>query len=192
MSAQAYPLTWPIGRKRWSGFRARAAFKMSDSDKVAHLHDELDRLNARDIVISTNRPPYSRAKQISDPGVAVYFTRKGKELCIACDKWDKVEDNLHAVGLAIQAMRGLERWGTGDMVDAAFTGFTALPESIIMGPGTARNWWEVLQVSPDADFDIIEAAYKRLLHKAHPDKGGNATTFMELQEAFKQAKEARS
>lgn len=77
------------------------------------------------------------------------------------------------------------------MVKAAFRGFKALPETIIMGEHTARAWWEILQVSQDTDMDVIEAAYKRLLHKAHPDKGGSEQQFMEVQEAFRQAKEAR-
>ncbi len=41
-----------------------------------------------------------------------------------------------------------------------------------------------------ADMDVIEAAFRRLLHKAHPDKGGSDFAFQELQNTFKQAKEA--
>lgn len=193
MSAQAYPLQWPVGRPRWNGMRQSSQFKMEPRDMQNHLFDELDRLGAVDVVVSTNKQPYSRstAEFLDDPGVAVYFKRKGQELAIACDKYVKVSDNLHAIGLAIEAFRSLERHGTGDMVDAAFTGFKALPETIIMGEHTARAWWEVLQVSQTADWDVIEAAYKRLLHKVHPDKGGSEFAFQEVQNAFKQAKEGR-
>jgi hypothetical protein len=59
-------------------------------------------------------------QRISDSGAAVYFTRKGRDQCIACDKWDSVRDNLHAIGKTIEALRGIDRWGTGEMVDAAF------------------------------------------------------------------------
>lgn len=190
MSAQAYPLQWPIGRPRWKGARQYSRFKMDESEMTRHLFSELELMSASDIVVSTNQQRYSKAKYLDDPGVAVYFKRKGQELCIACDKYVSVVDNLHAVGIAIEAFRTIERHGTGEMVDAAFTGFKALPETIIMGEHTARAWWEVLQVAQSADWDVIEAAYKRLLHKVHPDKGGSAFAFQEVQEAFKQAKEA--
>ena len=77
------------------------------------------------------------------------------------------------------------------MVNAAFRGFKALPETIIMGEHTSRAWYEVLQVSQAADWDVVKIAYKRLLHKVHPDKGGSDFAFQELQAAFRQAKELR-
>lgn len=189
--ADAYPLQWPIGRPRWKGARQRSQFKMTPSAMAGHLYDELDRMHAADVVVSSNKKPYSRseAEFLDDPGVAVYFKRKGQELAIACDKYAKVSDNLHAVGIAIESFRSLERHGTGEMVDAAFSGFKALPESVIITPDTSRAWHEVLQVSSEADWEVVEAAYKRLLHKVHPDKGGSDYAFQELQRAYKQAKD---
>lgn len=192
MSANAYPLQWPVGRRRWDGFRQSGKFKVSEYQATEDLFENLEYMCAEDIVVSSNRQPFSRSKaNPDDPGVAVYFNRKGKELCIACDKWDRLEHNLRAIGLAAEAMRSIERWGTEDMVDAAFTGYTALPETIIMGEHTARAWWEVLQVSQNADLDIIEAAYKRMLSKTHPDHGGSDFAVQEVIAAFKQAKEAK-
>lgn len=187
--ADAYPLQWPVGRARWQGARQPSLFKMTPGAMQGHLFDELDRMNATDVVVSSNKRPYSRseAEVLEDPGVAVYFKRKGQELCIACDKYRRVSDNLHAVGIAIESFRSLERHGTGEMVDAAFSGFTALPESIIMGPGTARPWHEVLEVSPTASPEVVKAAYKQHLHKSHPDHGGTAEQFQEVQKAFKES-----
>jgi hypothetical protein len=189
----AYPLQWPIGRPRWTGARQPSQFKMTPSAMTTHLFEELDRLNAIDVIVSSNKRPYSRseAEFLEDPGVAVYFKRKGADIAIACDKYLRLSDNLHAIGLAVEAFRLLERHGTGEMVDAAFRGFVALPETIIMGEHTTRPWHEVLQVLPDADWDVIDGAYKRLLHKVHPDKGGSTFAFQELQAAFKQAREER-
>lgn len=188
--ADAYPLQWPIGRARWTGARQPSAFKMSDGQMKDHLFTELERMHASDIVVSTNQAPYSRAQRFEDPGVAVYFKRKGQELCIACDKYSKVIDNLHAIGMAVEAFRMLERHGTGEMVDAAFSGFKALPESIIMGAGQLRAWHEVLQVSPDADQDIIKSAYRKLSGRYHPDNQdtGDAEKFAEVQRAFDEVK----
>ena len=35
---------------------------------------------------------------------------------------------------------------------------------------TPDDWYEILQVSPNADPEVIHAAYKRLAHKWHPDR----------------------
>lgn len=163
---------------------------MSDGQMVEHLFVELERLGATDIVISTNRAPYSRSKaMMEDPGAAVYFKRKGQDICIACDKYKRVEDNIHAVGIAVESFRTIERHGTGEMVDAAFTGFKALPESIEMGAGQILPWYVVLQVSQDADQSVIKAAYRNLAAKYHPDNQdtGNAAKFAQVQDAYKQS-----
>ena len=190
--ADAYPLQWPIGRRRWDGPRESSRFRMTPSASEAHLFDQLDIMGAEDIVISSNKKPYSRsqAELLEDPGIAVYFKRKGQELAMACDKYARVSDNLHAVGLALEAFRTIERHGTGEMVDQAFTGFKALPETAIVTPYTDRAWHEVLQVASTADWEVevIQAAYNRLLHRVHPDTGGSETAFIELQNAFKEAK----
>lgn len=179
--ANAYPLQWPVGRARWNAQREASKFKMGEGAMVAHLYDELDRLGAVDVVISTNRSPYSRAQNITDPGVAVYFTYKGKQVCIAADRYIKVQDNLHAVGLCIEAIRGMERWGTGDMVDASFTGFAALPEAA----GTSKSWWATLGLdNPTTDKSKIEEAFKEARRKAHPDAGGTDAQFIEVQKAY--------
>ena len=59
-------------------------------------------------------------------------------MCFACDKWRDVYDNIYAIGKTIEALRGIERWGTGDMVEQAFTGFVALP--------SPKSPWEILGV----------------------------------------------
>jgi len=195
---EAYPLQWPVGWPR-TDYPEYSQFRNPTVASARRLTlDELDRLGASEVVISSNMElrqdglPSHRQRRFQDTGVAVYFKLNGEERCIPSDKYITVEENLHAVAKTIQALRGLERWGTGQIMEAAFRGFKALPESIIVGAGTSRAWWEVLQVSETADIEVIEAAYKKLLHKVHPDKGGTDAEFMELQTAFKQAKELRS
>ena len=186
--ADAYPLQWAVGRPRWKGSRQPSQFKMTPSAMTAHLFDELYRLGASDIVVSSNKKPYSRseAEYLDDPGVAVYFKRKGSEIAICCDKYAKISDNLHAIGLAVQAFRSLERHGTGEMVDAAFTGFKALPEAIITPPPNRepRQWYEVLGVKPDASPQEVKQAYRDHRYLAHPDNGGKPGEFEEIQQAY--------
>lgn len=186
----AYPLQWPTGQPRWSSFRKVATFKVTEARAVEHLHEQLDAMRATNVVVSTNRQAYSRSSaNPEDPGAAVYFVRKGQEICVACDKWIRLEHNIRAIGLTIEAMRGIDRWGTEDMVDAAFTGYAALPSSVILTPYTVRPWHEVLEVSPTASIETIRAAHKSHLMKAHPDRGGSTAAFEEVQRAFKEAVE---
>lgn len=195
--SEAYPLQWPIGWKR-AKYQDYSRFgKFTFEQMRIEVLRELGLLGATNIIISSNLKlrqdgyPYSNQRQPEDVGIAVYFILNGEEQCIPCDKWSKIEDNLRAIVKTVEALRGIERWGAKEMVNAAFRGFKALPETIIMGEHTSRAWWEVLQVSQTADFDVIQAAYKRLLHKVHPDKGGSDYAFQELQNAMKQAKETK-
>jgi hypothetical protein len=184
--ADAFPLTWPDGRPR-SPRRERSAFKVAGFGRVRdELLNELKLLRASRVIISTNVPlrrdglPLAGQPQPKDPGVAVYFTRNGRQLCFACDRWDKVEDNLWAVAKTIDALRGVARWGTGDMIEAAFKGFRALP--------AAKPWHVVLGVPETATAEQIEEAYHRELRRRHPDTGGSADAFNELTAAMQQVK----
>lgn len=192
----AYPLAWPpawprTDRPEWS------RFQVTQREAQNGILRELNLLGAREVIISTDIPlrqdgmPYASRRAPDDQGVAVYFKLNGEDQCIPCDKWRTIAENMRAIERTVGALRGLERWGAKEMVNAAFRGFKALPASIEMGPGTMRSWNEVLQVTFDADWDVIEAAYRRLLHKVHPDKGGTDAAFTELQNAFKQAKQER-
>src|ERR1700761_4486923 len=126
-----YPLCWPETRPRIpSNQRRHGKFKTSFGKSRDLLLKELGRLGASDFVFSSDIPrrndglPYADHKPKSgDPGIAVYFTRKGKRLCFACDCYCTVDDNMHAIALTIEALRGIARWGTGDMMEAAFRGF---------------------------------------------------------------------
>ena len=122
------------------------------------------------VVISTNVPlrrdgePYASRREPDDTGVAVYFQRMpGSEtVCLACDKFIHVWENMRALGKTLEAMRGIERWGSTELLNRAFVGFTALPspDAKTTPPPTPRLWFEVLDVSPSAPVDVISAAYK--------------------------------
>jgi DnaJ-domain-containing protein 1 len=155
---------------------------------------QLDLLRARNVVISTNMQPrgdglpYAKQREPQDSGVAVYFDLNGEQQCIPCDKWDTVAQNLRAVALTIEALRGIERWGAKEMVNAAFRGFKALPAEAIITPYTAKPWHEVLELAPTASPETIKAAYRSMLHRHHPDKGGDERRFQEVQRAYAEAK----
>lgn len=190
----AYPLAWPPAwprteRPEWSRFAA------SQSEAQNGIIRELRLLGARDIIISTNIPlrqdgmPYASRRAPEDQGVAVYFKFNGNDQCIPCDKWRTIAENMRAIEKTIDALRGIERWGAKEMVNAAFRGFKALPESIIPGQETARPWHEVLGVNPDAPKEVIVAAYRALAMKYHPDnqETGDPMKFHQLQNALSES-----
>lgn len=98
-----------------------------------------------------------------DPGVAVYFVYKKKPMCFACDRWNTIGDNIRAIGQTVAALRGIERWGSGSMIEQAMQGFTALP--------APEQPFQVLGVKPNATRLEIEAAFRKLAAEFHPDRG---------------------
>lgn len=155
---KSYPLHWPEFRPRNRQFLV-SAFKQTDGKAISHTLHEIELLGGEEVVISTNIKvrqdglPYANQPRVSDPAVAVYFTYKGKQMCFACDKWESVYDNIYAIGMTINALRGIERWGSGSMVEQAFTGFVALP--------APKDPYAILGIVPGATEDEINAAYRR-------------------------------
>lgn len=187
--ATRYPLSWPAGRPR-SGRRLVPVFKPGSFAAMRDgLLAELVRFGAVNVVLSTNVSlrqdglPLAGQRQPADPGVAVYFRRKDRDLCLACDRWATVEANMRAVADVVEAIRLIGRRGTGDMVDAAFTGFTALPA----GP----RWWEVLGVDPDAPTDAVRDHYSRLVMQHHPDRGGDPDRMARINVAYGEFRKLR-
>jgi hypothetical protein len=190
-----YPLAWPVGLPR-TDYPKRSVFDMSE-ERVKREHQcSLNLARATDVVVTTNVElrrdgrPYVN-QRISDPGVAVYFTRRGQEQCVACDKWSSIKDNINAIYKTIEALRGIERWGTGEMVDAAFRGFVALPPTASAGTPVIppRPWYDVLHVSPGAPTAVVDAAYKVALKRAHPDTGGSQEELEAVQRTYKEAQQ---
>lgn len=181
---EAYPLHWPPSWPRTKSPENSRFGNCTIARGKKEIFLELGRMTAHDIIISTNLKlkidgfPYSNQRQPNDRGVAVYFKLKGKPQCIPCDRWETVEDNMRAIAKTIDALRGIGRWGAEQMVDAAFTGFKALP-------AWKRDWWEVLGVPVNAHFEQADRAYKKLAMAHHPDHGGDSVKMAEINEAMK-------
>ena len=191
---QAYPLSWPFGVPRTlspshnSHFGDRSIAQARDA-----LTDELKRMGARDVVISSNvKPnrdgeiPYD-ARAPKDAGVAVYFKHKDRMRSFSCDRWRTLEQNLYALALTIEAMRGLQRWGCSDM-DRAFQGFAALPPP---SDGSGSPWWEVLKCARIWPLQDIETQYRVLAKKMHPDAGGSTQAMANLSRAIEEARKEK-
>lgn len=185
MVEQAYPLQWPLGKRR-DQHPQRSRFAVNFGKARDELMREIDLLGGALPIVSTNIPlkrdglPYAGQKEPDDRGVAVYFTLKKQQMCFACDRWDKVGDNIQAIRHTIAALRGIERWGTGDMVQQAFTGFVALPSQ--------ENPWDILGVKPGATQEEIETSYRQKAKLCHPDVGGSPEAMQRLNDARQKLK----
>lgn len=194
---EPFPLTWIPNKPRTPlTQRKRAQFQVSFAKARDDLLIELKRLNATNIVISSNVPtrqdglPYANFRNPDDPGVAVYFSSFKKDYALGCDCWDRVKDNLRAIGKHIEALRGIERWGVSS-VEEAISPFllpTASPTYHQNGQNEGElSWWTVLNVSPNASLEEIKAAYRALSRTAHPDAGGDREAWERLVKAYEQA-----
>jgi len=212
MNETAYPLSWPMGWKRTTS-RTRARFstgkdasytdsmgkyhrrtvqrEASVNDGITRLQGECDRLGAYRVILSTNVElrldglPRSNQKEPSDPGAACYFTLNGRKTVLACDKWDRVADNIIAIAKHIEALRGQDRWGVGNL-EQAFRGYQALPD-----PTTPKNWRDVLG-HDIAALDRAESVFRERAKRLHPDVGGNPVQMAELNDAIAQARKELS
>lgn len=207
MTATTFPLQWPEGWPRTVN-RRRRYYKVTIEAAYEHLISQLRLLGAMrgSIVVSSNVPPRNGlgtprndGATVADPGVAAYWTLTrvygrsealGPDRVVACDRWDSVRDNVRAIGLALEGMRAMERAGASQILDRAFQAFGALPAS--SEAPVVRPWWEVLGfpegMISHLSLAVIDARYRELAPRAHPDHGGSSGEFSELTRAREQAR----
>lgn len=191
---EAYPLAWPEGWKR-TRIRSGARFKQSFTGARDFLFAELHRMEATNCILSTNLQlrrdglPLANQRNPEDAGAAVYFSYKKRGMVFACDRYARIEHNIYAIALTIEALRGIERWGASDMMERAFTGFTALPAST-----QTRSWRFVLGLPDFGDVtrQMVEEHFRARIRFCHPDTGGSHEAMIELNSAREQGqREAR-
>jgi hypothetical protein len=187
----AYPLAWPPGRPRTKvrkyghfnrkqhngSYMTSAGLTLSDARE--RVRDEISRIDAMLTVISSDVPKGRNTKP-ADPGVAVYFTLKGKPIVLACDRYTEVAQNIAAVAAHLEATRAIERHGVATM-EQMFTGFLALPAPIVPGD------WRGALGNP-ASLTEAEAAWKERMRRAHPDAGGSVAEAAVLNAAIGRAR----
>lgn len=182
----ASPLTWPSGWKR-EGSKSTSRFNNPTIRAATQLVlDQLRMMGVPDynVIISTNLQlrrdglPYSNQRDPEDKGVAVWWKKKGAQQVIALDRYTRIADNLYAIGKTLDAMRGIERWGGGEILSRTFTGFVALPDQ-------SHDWRAIL--GNPVTLEEAEQAFKRLRATAHPDKGGTPEQFIAIRQAWDQA-----
>jgi hypothetical protein len=184
MTIPAFPLAWPPNfprsAKTESGqFKATLAKALSNVETSLRMFARDSKTELSGLVISSNVT--LGAQRPKDPGVSVWFTWGGMQVCIPVDRYSSVEANLQAIHHIIEARRVELRHGTLALVRASFAGFIAI------GHEKQRSWWLVLGVPRNAARPAIDEAYKRLRSQHHPDKGGDAEQFDRIQKAYAEA-----
>lgn len=186
-SVSRFPLEWPLGWKR-SRSRTYGRFKknrewISIFEATRRLETELDRLNAKNPVLSTNvslrldgRPRSDENPK--DPGAAIYFSFRGKATVLACDTYTMVAQNIAALAAHLEALRAIERYGVGT-IEQALAGYKALPAD------SAADWRAVFGFSADSrpTLDQIDARFKEWAKQKHPDRGGTDVEMAHLNRA---------
>jgi hypothetical protein len=195
----AYPLSWPNGWPRAKS-RYRAKFgrrldrgsleKLTVAQALTRLQDEVARLGAHNSIISTDLQlrldglPRSSQAEPRDPGAALYFTFRRQKTALACDKWDRVADNLAALAGHICALRAIERYGVGTL-EQAFRGYQQLEDFTAGVP-----WRRVLgfKDGEPVTLEQIESGYRHLAKEHHPDRGGSHEQMAQLTQAIAAAR----
>lgn len=187
MSVPQFPLAWPESMPR-TGNKITSKFKTSLSGALKNVRGSLhafavdsgkkvvDEVISSNVSLGVERP--------ADTGVAVWFTWDGMQVCIAVDRYPKVEDNLQAIHHILEARRTEMRHGGLHIVRATFQGFKALP-----APPGKKSWREVLLFHQDIrpNKDMVEKRYRELATERHPDKPGGSNDAMAELNAAKQA-----
>jgi hypothetical protein len=179
---------WPLASTPADKRRSRWTFKAAWGDTLALLEDELAALNATDVVIEVALRPeeirldgWPRAgANPSHPGVAVSFTSKYGPLRYITDRHEFWQHNVRAIALGLQALRAVDRYGITHRAEQ-YKGWAALPAGTDHAMG-------VLFAAVGEDPRALENAererlYRRAVKAAHPDTGGDAERFREVQAA---------
>jgi hypothetical protein len=85
---------------------------------------------------------------------------------------------------------GESPWTSRDSRSGGDAPFTARASSRL--PAGVVSIWQRLQVHPNASPDEIKRAYRQRALETHPDRGGDAEAFREVQRAYEEALRRRA
>lgn len=208
----AWPLAWPPGWPR-TGAEERLTPKEHNNSFILardYLLNSLRSLRADNVLVSTNVPltldgnPYLMYadKPLDDPGVAVYFYINKTPYAIACDIWEYPKDNMRAIATSLNHLHALEKTGSPHIMLKALKAYCIEEEKVApreKEEAAPKNqyedeshrtiaWWDVLRVNRQASLTEVEAAFRSLARKAHPDRGGSPREMAELNAAISEAR----
>lgn len=192
-------IQWPAGLRvepigAWPGemtrSRERSRFDSTMTSTMATLRRELEALGARDVALQVAIPasafrldgyPRSTAKA-EHPGIILTLESKHGALSYPCDTFDRWEDNLRAIALALEALRKVDRYGVTRRGEQ-YRGFLALDATAApAGFATADDAEDFIAkvAGTPTSGRLISAVVRQAKRAAHPDLGGDAATFQRV------------
>lgn len=172
-----YPDTYPR--------RSRSTFKAGWGSTLELLSRELRMLGASEVVIGAffreqdlrlDGLPRADARVPHHPGIEISFNHpEHGRLVYATDVCERWEHNVRSIALGLEALRAVDRYGITRRGEQ-YAGWKQLPRGD--GPSAERGRALI------RDYGSVREA----LMATHPDRGGNAADFADVQAA----REARS
>lgn len=191
---------WP-GEETSDWDRKRANFSAGYGRTLEQLDRELGYLDASLVVLQVavdesqiRRDGKPRASaRYAHPGCILAFESRYGPLKYACDTFDRLEDNIRAITLGLEALRKVERYGITKRGEQ-YTGWKQIGSGRTTGEAMTREQaWRVLCDLADRPEELPELAssgppdFERLFRLAsklhHPDQGGDRTMFEAATEA---------
>lgn len=155
-------LCWPDTKPR-AAHRTGSPFKSEAAKAAQGIQYEMERWRIRSWILSRN----NQRLFAGDPAAALWWLdRKGDLRVLACDKYVKLADNLHAIELTLAAMRGLERWGAYTAEQAAEGARLALPPPESAAPDWRTLLGSISGLAPDKQLVLCEHAYRSMSREA--------------------------
>jgi hypothetical protein len=99
---------------------------------------------------------------------------------LKCSRFTFYRENLRALFLALDALRKAHDRGILEEYARAAIAFLPAPKQ----EPTRRPWYEVFQVAPNADPDVVKAVYQSMAKRAHPDAGGTDEEMAAVNQAW--------
>jgi hypothetical protein len=170
---------WPGELSR---HRRRSQFSSPWGRTIKLLEIELSHLHARQVVfqiavderdLRIDGKPRAQARA-AHPGVILAFESKFGSLKYAVDTFDRWEDNVRAIALAMEALRKVDRYGVTKRGEQ-YTGWRALPVSTDAADSILTREQARQYIADRYGGDL-----RRALMDTHPDRGGDVDEFRKV------------
>ena len=187
-------IDWPaeLDRTPVAERKRTQKFDSTIGSTTSAIASEMDRMGIDDWRASTasggahvksNGLPKASANP-EDPSFVLRWTDDGEQFAVACDAYDRLEDNAREVYLWVNEtrMRDQRAVTTGQAGFAA----AALPgpdDDIVVAGAAETPAHEVLGVAPDASDAEVERAFREQAKERHADVGGSNEEMVKLQQA---------
>ncbi|MEM8866569.1 MAG: molecular chaperone DnaJ [Planctomycetota bacterium] len=183
--------TWPYD---YTASRERSRFDTPWHRTLRLLDFELCKLGAKQVVIQCDLDR-SRIRndgaprfdaRIPPPIILSFDSKHGPQL-YPCDTYSDWKDNVRAIALSLEALRKVDRYGVTRRAEQ-YRGFQSLPAPASDGFASRQSAWQFLSrllevTGPIPDKETYTAMLREAERKTHPDAGGDANLFKQVQRA---------